>query len=376
MRIALDAMGGDHGPRPAVEGAVAAVRRLGIEVVLVGRARYLERLIAAIKVRDSRIHLVDAPDIVTMEDSPKESLRKRQSSLAVSAELVRKGDCQAFVSAGNTGAVHAHALLSLRTLPGIKKPAIATLLPTYSEPVVVLDAGANVDCKPRQLVNFAIMGHVYAREVLRRANPRVGLLNIGEEETKGNELTIEVGRILRSTKLNFLGNAEGRDVFSGDYDVIVCDGFVGNVLLKCAEGCAQFAMQSIKREVRKSLLTLIGAVMMKPALRRFRRRVDYDEYGGAPLLGTNGVCIICHGKSNTKAFKNALRVAREAVSQQLNQHILEELNRHSYLTASWEKSVADLAASASSPEESADPESLRPGDSHSIPHSSSEVSVQ
>jgi len=327
MRIALDAMGGDHGPRPAVEGAAAAARRYGVEVVLIGKGRYLQRLFAAMKIRDSRLHIVDAPDVVTMHDTPKDSLRKKQSSLAVACDLVARGDCQALVSAGNTGAVHAHSLLKWRALAGIKKPAIATLLPTFYEPVIVIDAGANVDCKPRQLVNFAIMGHVYAREVLHRKNPRVGLLSIGEEETKGNELTLETSRLLRQTPLNYLGHAEGRDVPSGDFDVIVCDGFVGNVVLKTAEGCAQMMLHGIRREVRRSLVAMIGYVAMRSAVRRFRRHVDYEEYGGAPLLGLNGVCIICHGSSNAKAFKNALKVAREAVTHQLTLHILEELKR-------------------------------------------------
>lgn len=327
MRIALDAMGGDHGPRPAVEGAAAAASRYGIEVVLTGKARYLQRLFAAMKIRDSRLHIADAAEVVTMHDSPKDSLRKRKSSLAVACDLVARGDCQGLVSAGNTGAVYAHALMKWRALPGIKKPAIATLLPTHYEPVIVIDAGANVDCKPRQLVNFAIMGHVYAREVLHRQTPRIGLLNIGEEETKGNELTLETSRLLRQTPLNYLGHAEGRDIPTGDYDVIVCDGFVGNVVLKTAEGCAQMILHGIRREVRKSLAAMIGYVAMGAAVRRFRRRVDYDEYGGAPLLGLNGVCIICHGASNAKAFKNALKVAREAVSHQLTQHIMEEIKR-------------------------------------------------
>jgi glycerol-3-phosphate acyltransferase PlsX len=327
MRIALDAMGGDHGPRPALEGAYAAVRRFGIEVVLVGRARYLERLLAAQRIRSSLLHIVDARDVVTMHDAPKDSLRKKHSSLAVACDLVQRGDCDALVSAGNTGAVYAHTLMKWRALAGVRKPAIATLLPTHRDPVVVIDAGANVDCKPRQLVNFAIMGHVYAREVLHRKNPRIGLLNIGEEETKGNELTLETSRFLRQTPLNYLGHAEGRDVPSGDFDVVVCDGFVGNIVLKTAEGCAQLILSGIKREVRKSLLTMIGAVAMSPAIRRFRRHVDYEEYGGAPLLGLNGVCIICHGSSNNKAFKNAIRVAREAVNHRLTEHIQEELKR-------------------------------------------------
>lgn len=327
MRIALDAMGGDDGPRPAVEGAVLAAERFDIEVALVGRQRHLQRLLSALKITDPRITIIDAPDVIRMTESPRKSLTRKQSSLAIAVDLVRRGEADGLVSAGNTGAVLAHTMFSWRTLPGIKKPAIATFLPSARDVTIVIDAGANVDCKPRQLVHFAIMGSTYARFVLRREKPRVGLLSNGEEESKGNQLTVDSHKLLRQTDLNFLGNVEGTDVFTGDYDVIACDGFAGNVMLKTAEGTASFVFRSLRKEIKQSVLTMIGGVAITPAARRIKRRTDYDEYGGAPLLGVDGVAIVAHGRSNKKAYMNALRVASECHAISLVRHIREELDR-------------------------------------------------
>jgi len=328
MKIVLDAMGGDLGPRPCIEGAVAATQRFNIEVILVGRERRLRRLMSKLKADDSRIRIVDADDVVTMQDKPRESLRKKNSSLAIAVELVRSGEGDALVSPANTGAVLAHTLFSWKTIPSIKKPAIATLLPTLHDKVVIIDSGAVVDCKPPHLVNFAIMGATYAREVLDRSNPRVGLLSNGEEETKGNELVIETHQLLKKTGLNFLGNAEGRDIFTGDFDVITCDGFVGNVVLKSSEGLAKAITEILKREAMKSVTTMIGGALMVPAVKALKRKTDYDEAGGAPLLGLNGICIICHGSSNAKAIMNALRVAAESVHRNLVQRVREDLEKY------------------------------------------------
>ncbi|MDX2177139.1 MAG: phosphate acyltransferase PlsX [Candidatus Sumerlaeia bacterium] len=317
MKIAVDAMGGDLGPRPAVQGAVMAARKFDVEVFVVGRERHLRRLLSALRVDDPRIHVVDAPEVVTMLDNPSESLRKRRSSLAVAAELVKNGEADALVSAGNTGAVVARVLMSWRTIPPIKKPAIATLLPSIDGRVVVIDSGAVVDAKPHQLVNFAAMGACYAQEVLHRRNPRIGVVSIGEEETKGNEQSLATAALLRQTRLNFLGNAEGRDAFTGDFDVLVCDGFVGNVMLKTAEGTAKLVMQSLKREAEKSLRATIAGWLLKPAIMSIKRRTDHEHLGGAPLLGVNGVCIIAHGSAGEKAYMNAIRVAAEGVSADL-----------------------------------------------------------
>lgn len=328
MRIVLDAMGGDHGPRPCVEGAIMAAERFNIDIIIVGKERHLRRLLSAKKTADRRITIVNADDVVTMADAPRDSLRKKKSSLAIGVELVRSGEGQAFVSPANTGAVLAHTLLSWRTLPGIKKPAIATMLPTLHDRVVIVDSGAVVDCKPHQLVNFGIMGTTYAREVLGRLNPRIGLLSNGEEDTKGNDLTIEANQLLRKTSLNFLGNAEGRDVFTGEFDVIVCDGFVGNVLLKASEGLAKAITEILKKEAMKSIPTMIGGALVLPAVKALKRRTDYDESGGAPLLGLNGIAIICHGGSNAKAIMNGLKVAAESVSRSLVSRVKEDLLRH------------------------------------------------
>lgn len=327
MRIALDAMSGDEGARPAVEGALLAAQRFNIEVALVGKARNLERLLSASKIHDSRLTIVNADDVISMADTPRKTLARKQSSMAVATELVRAGEADALVSAGNTGALLAHTLFSWRTLPGIKKPAIAAFLPTIENFVIVVDAGANVDCKPHQLVHFAIMGSVYARDVLHREAPRVGLLSNGEEETKGNEVTVETHKMLRQTDLNFLGNVEGNHVYSGDYDVIVTDGFAGNILLKASEGLAAMVFRAIKQEVGKSITTMLGAAMMMPAAKRVKARTDYDEYGGAPILGLNGVVIKAHGRSNKKAYMNALRVAAECYNLGLVRRLREELER-------------------------------------------------
>ena len=330
MRIALDCMGGDMGPRPCVEGALLAVQRFNVEVLLVGRERHLNRLLSA-KVqqsRDSRIRVVHADDIVTMSDNPRDSLKKKNSSLAVAVNLVKKGEADACVSPANTGAFLAHTMLSWRTLPGIKKPAIAALLPTAQDRVVIIDSGAVVDAKPHQIVNFGIMGSTYARVVLDRPAPRVGLMSIGEEESKGNEITIQAHPLLRSTGLNFLGNAEGRDIWTGDFDVICCDGFTGNVVLKTAEGLARMMTDQIKREAKKTIPTMVGGALMWPAIKSIKRRTDSDEAGGAPLLGVNGIAIICHGSSNAKAIMNALRVAAESVSRKLVVQLRRDLERY------------------------------------------------
>jgi glycerol-3-phosphate acyltransferase PlsX len=321
-------MGGDHGPRPCVEGAVMAAQLYDIEVVIVGKERHIRRLLAAKNVRDPRISVVHAPTVVEMTDAPRDSLRKKDSSLAIAVNLVKTGEGAAVVSPANTGAFLAHAQMAWRTVAGIKKPAIATMLPTLHDRVIILDSGAVVDCKPHQLVNFAIMGSTYAREILGRANPRIGLLSIGEEETKGNEVTLEAYKRLRATGLNFLGNAEGRDIFTGDFDVIVCDGFVGTIVLKSAEGLAKTITELLKREAKKSIPTMIGGALMYPAIKALKRRTDYDEYGGAPLLGVNGVAIICHGSSNQKAIMNAIRVAAESVTRGLVGHVGSDLEKY------------------------------------------------
>lgn len=317
-RIALDAMGGDFAPAVPVEGAVEALRELpaSCEVVLIGRAAEVDAALQATGAPRERLSIVDAPEVVTMADKPLAAVRsKPRSSIRVGLDLHKQGEVDAFISAGNTGAVMAASTLILRLHEGVTRPAIATVLPTAAEPVLLLDAGANVDCAPRELRGFAHLGSVYARDVMKRANPKVGLLNIGEEPEKGSEAVRETHRLLVDDRgIAFVGNVEGHDILQGSCDVVVCDGFVGNALLKFSESMVHLFRNLLEREIEPSLLA--GDVM-----RRLFRVLDYAEYGGAPLLGVQGVSIICHGRSPALAIKNAIRVALEAVESQMNQHI-------------------------------------------------------
>ena len=325
VRIVLDAMGGDRGPEVNVEGALAAARELGSDVILVGDERVLAERLARQDVRGLAVTIRHAPEAVEMGESPMAALRKKKhSSIRIGLELVKKGEADAFVSAGNTGAVMATALVVLGTVSGVERPAIAIVVPTATGQAVLLDAGANVDCKPRHLVQFAIMGHIYARHILERPRPRVGLLSIGEEESKGNELTREAFKALEEeSALNFIGNVEGRDVFSGSADVIVCDGFIGNVALKISEGLVETIFQLLRDELKQGLRARVGSFLLVPTFRRFKRRIDSAEYGGAPLLGVNGVCMISHGRSTSKAIRNAIRAAEGCVHNKVIAHIRE-----------------------------------------------------
>ena len=321
--VALDAMGGDAGPAVNVEGAVAAARELGLGVILVGVQEEIRRHLDRHDLRGLPIKVRHASEVVEMGESPSTALRKKKdSSIRVAVDLVRSGDADAVVSAGNTGAVMAITLVVLGPLAGVERPAIAAALPTLAGHAILLDVGANVDCKPRHLIQFAIMGNVYARQVLGKARPRVGLLSIGEEETKGNELTKEACRALEEEPgIEFIGNVEGVDVFKGYADVVVCDGFTGNVALKIGESVAETIMALVREEVTADLRSRAGALLLKPAFRRLQRRLDYSEVGGAPLLGVNGITIISHGRSSAKAIRNALRVAGDCVKSRVLDNI-------------------------------------------------------
>lgn len=328
MRIAVDAMGGDNAPREILEGAILAVKKWDIDVLLVGKERLLQRLLKAKRFESPKLKIIHAPDVVKMDEHPKDSLRKKESSLAIAVGLVKKGEADGLVAAGNTGAVHANTLFSWRTLPGINRPAIASLYPSMPRPVVLIDCGANVDSKPRNLLQFAVMGSVFMREVYGRHNPRVGLVSIGEEDTKGNELVLKTGELLRNSTLNFVGNVEGKDVINGKIDIAVCDGFVGNIILKFSEALGELMFGFLKGQARENIIVKLGALGMMPAFKKLKKQVDYAEYGGAPLLGLNGFCIICHGKSDRRAISNAIRVANEAGNHNCNQHIIEELEKN------------------------------------------------
>ena len=322
--IALDAMGSDRAPKPEVDGAIQASRHYGIRVLLVGRE-------AAIKAELSRhptaawlpIEIVNASEVVTMEDKAAQALRsKRDSSLRVGLRLVREKRAAGFVTAGNTGAAMATAKMVLGALPGVDRPALAAVFPTaLGTAAVLLDVGANVDCKPENLEQFAVMGEIYCRSILGIKRPRVGLLSIGEEETKGNELTRESFQLLKQLPLNFVGNVEGRDLYGGRVDVIVADGFVGNVALKTSEGVVNLVRFALKEALRSTITRQVGYLLSRSAFVDFKKRLDHTEYGGAPLLGLKGVCIITHGSSNANAIKNAIRVASEFAERSINDTI-------------------------------------------------------
>lgn len=325
MKIALDAMGSDNAPQVEIDGAVQAAREYGVSIILVGDREILEAELAKRKVDDLPITVKNATEVVGMHESPSVALRKKKdSSIRVAFDLVKNGEADAVVSAGNSGAAMATGMFVLRKLKGVDRPAIATVVPTLKGQSVVLDVGANVDCKPDHLVQFAVMGEVYARYVLGIERPRVGLLSNGEEEEKGNDLTRETHAILKKSELNYVGYIEGRDIYSGEVDVVTCDGFVGNIFLKTSEGLAEAIGRMLKEELKKSLLSKLGYLLARGSFKTFKKKVDYSEYGGAPLLGINGVGFISHGGSNTNAIKNAIRVASEFVKNRVNKHLLEE----------------------------------------------------
>jgi glycerol-3-phosphate acyltransferase PlsX len=329
LTIAVDAMGGDHAPKSEVDGAVRAARTLGVKVILVGREDAIQQELAQHEgYQDLPIEIVHASERITMEDSAARAVRtKRDSSLRVASRLVRDGIAQGFVSAGNTGAVMATAKMVQGVVPGVERPALAGAFPTVVQgsPVVVLDVGANVDCSPRMLAQFAVMGEIYSRMILGRPNPRVGILSIGEEDHKGNEVTRSAAPLMRGLNLNFVGNVEGGDLYGGGVDVIVCDGFIGNVALKVSEGLVEMVKQVLRESLEATISGKIGYALSKSAFSNFRKRLDYSEYGGGPLLGVRGVCIITHGRSNGNAIKNSIRVAKEFSDTKVNALIEEQL---------------------------------------------------
>ncbi len=320
-------MGGDHAPEAIVEGAIQAAKaQPREEIILVGDSKRLASVLDRLGSTPANIRLHHASQVIEMGESPLLGLRtKKDSSIGVAVQLVKEGQADAVVSAGNTGAVVAATKLKLRFLECIERPAIATVFRHAKGVSVLLDAGANIDCKPRYLFEFAVMGSAYSKDVLGYANPRVGLLSIGEEASKGNELTKEAFKLLERSTLNFIGNIEGRDVLTGTADVIICDGFVGNVVLKVGESVAAYFKQMMKKEFTANPVRKLGALLLSGAFKSIASTTDYAEYGGAPLVGVKGTCIICHGSSNPKAIKNAIRVATEFVAHHVNQHIVESM---------------------------------------------------
>jgi glycerol-3-phosphate acyltransferase PlsX len=328
ITIAVDAMGGDQAPRPEVEGSVLAAREYGTRILLVGQPAEIKRELARHSTRGLQVEIVPATEVITMSDSPMDAYRKKKDSSAhVAARLVRQGKADGFVSSGNTGAVMAVARFVLGTLPSVQRPALAAPFPTSRGGVsVLLDVGANVDSKVAHLLQFAVMGEIYYRVIFGARRPKVGLLSIGEEEMKGNELTREVHSRMKGLSLNFVGNVEGRDLFSGNVDVVVCDGFIGNIALKISEGVAQHIALFLKKALQGSIASQVGYVLSRNAFKEFRKKIDYSEYGGAPLLGVRGIVVIGHGRSNANAVKNAVRVTTELSQERLNEKIEQELS--------------------------------------------------
>jgi len=325
MKIAVDAMGGDFAPRAVVEGAMAADDEYNLEILLVGAERSVKRELERQKFQGAKLTLVDAPETISMGEGLMSLRRKNRSSIYVGTRLIKSGEASAFVSMGNTAAVTYISKKVLGNLEGIEKPGLALLIPTLKDVSLLIDVGASANCQPHHLVQFAVMGKIFMETALGRRNPAIALMSIGEERTKGNDLTKEAYRRLQESPLNFIGNIEGKDIYSGIADIIVSDGFTGNVALKVSEGVVETMMTMARHEITKNLLARIGFFLLKHHLKKIYKRIDYSEYGGAHLLGVNGICIIGHGRSNYKAVKNAIRVGKEIAAERLQERIQEEM---------------------------------------------------
>jgi glycerol-3-phosphate acyltransferase PlsX len=342
MKIALDAMGGDFGPPNIVGGAVMALKEYAHiqKLFLVGDTGRIETELKQHGCNDRRIEIVHATQVVEMSDGAVDAVRrKKDSSVSRAVDLVKKGDASAIVSAGHTGAAVAATTIKLRTLPGVDRPGIAAVIPSETNIFVLIDAGANSDPRPDHLVQYAIMGSVYSRHVLGYPKPTVGLMSIGDEDMKGSDLTKEVFKLLKQSGLNFRGNIEGHDLFADPVEVVVCDGFVGNVILKTCESIGDAIFKWLKHELMKTKIRMAGAYLARNAFLTIKKKVNYEEYGGMPLLGVNGICIIAHGASTPLAIKNALRVAAESIEQQVNPHIVEEVRRYHETTTPLEPAL-------------------------------------
>jgi len=326
IRIVIDAMGGDRAPRVNVEGAVQAAQIYDYQLILVGDVKKIEKFLKLCDYPKDKISVMHASQKVDMGEAAAVSVRKKKdSSISVGLQMLKEKQADVFISAGNTGAVVAASTLKLRLLQTVERPGIALVVPTLKDPIVMIDVGANIDTKPLHLYQYAVMGSAYSHYILNKSKPSVGLLNIGEEESKGTDIIKEARTFIEKSGLNFIGNIEARDIYTGKCDVVVCDGFIGNVVLKVTEGFAHASTEMLKRELNRSLLPKIGAILSLPAYRAIRKKMDYREYGGAPLLGVDGAVIISHGSSNATAIRNAIRVAGEYVKNKVNFHIVEKL---------------------------------------------------
>ncbi len=326
MRIAIDGMGGDRAPGEIVAGVVQAAKESDFSLILVGDQNLLRAELEKYPKSPKNISVHHAGSFIRMDESATASVRKKKdSSISICADLVKENQADAIVTAGHTGAAVAAAVLKLRLLEGVERPGIGIVFPTLGTPTLLIDVGANIDPKPVHYLQYGIMGEAYFRYIMKKNRPSIGILNIGEEETKGHESIKEAHQLLNKSKLHFVGNVEGRDIFNGSVDIIVCDGFTGNVVLKVAESIADVVSKLLKSEMKKSPITMLGAFLAMPAFNALKKEVDYAEYGGAPLLGINGSCIISHGSSNARAIRNAIHVASEFVKYRVNQHIVEAI---------------------------------------------------
>ncbi|MCX8028233.1 MAG: phosphate acyltransferase PlsX [Thermodesulfovibrionales bacterium] len=326
MKVALDAMGGDYAPDVTVAGAIDATKEFDLEVILVGNETLISNALKDKKGVTSKLSIVHSSEVVDMTEKASVAIRKKKdSSIRKAIELVKKGEADAVVSAGHSGVMMATSLFILGKLPNVDRPAIATIMPCLTGSFLLIDAGANVDCQPIHLLQFGYMGDAYYRAIFKKDKPRIALLSIGEEDTKGNELTRDAFKFMKDANYNFIGNIEGKDMFTGVADVIVCDGFIGNIALKVSEGLAETILKMLKMEITNIATGKLGYLMIKPAIRNFKKRTDYAEYGGAPLLGINGTSIVSHGRSSAKAIKNAIWVASEMAKKGVHNSIAESL---------------------------------------------------
>lgn len=328
IKIVVDAMGGDYAPENPIKGALLAAKEYDADIILVGDEESIKKELKKQQAYDNNFEIIHTSEVIRMDEDALQAIRKKKkSSIRVAAEIIKNKKASGFVSAGNTGAIVAIMKLVVGTLEGVERPALAILVPHLKGYSVVIDVGANVDCKPLHLKQFAIMGSIYAQEILNIPQPKIGLLSIGEEEIKGNELTREVYKSLKEAGINFIGNVEGKDVYAGVSDVIVCDGFIGNVVLKVSESLVETIEKMLKEELAKTIWRKLGFFLSRKAFQTFKKRLDYSEYGGAPLLGINGITIICHGRSSPKAIKNAIRVAINFSKCKLNENIREKIKK-------------------------------------------------
>lgn len=326
MIIAVDGMGGDNAPEAVVEGCVAAIKELGVNIVITGPEDLIKKTLSKYTFPSESIRIVNSTEVISPNEEPVKALKqKKDSSLVKALNLVKSGEADAILSAGSTGALMAGASLIIGRIKGIKRVALAPIMPGKTNPFMIVDAGANVDCKPVYLLQFALMGKIYFENILKVKNPSIGLINIGAEEEKGNELTKEAHKLLKASNFNFVGNIEPRDVPTGDTNILVCDGFIGNTFLKTFEGVAGSIFSILKEEIMSSFTTKLGGVLLKPVFDRFKQKFDYTEYGGSAFLGSKGIVIKAHGSSNGKAFKNAIKQALNTYEQKIVERITEEL---------------------------------------------------